>query len=130
MAIQIEFQGFINEVKNFEWGTVYNVSHNQVRKTPQGTWETIGRDYFSVIAPDGTPPLTENSRVNVKGRMKTKTFEKRDGTKGTSLEVRADEISVLTQGTQREDKRNEAAVNAVWPTVNAGQGTIEEMAPF
>lgn len=130
MAIQIEFQGFINEVKNFEWGTVYNVSHNQVRKTPQGTWETIGRDYFSVIAPDGTPSLTENSRVNVKGRMKTKTFEKRDGTKGTSLEVRAEEISVLTQGTQREDKRNEAAVNAVWPTVNAGQGTIEEMAPF
>jgi single-stranded DNA-binding protein len=130
MAIQIEFQGFVNEVKNFDWGTVYNVSHNQVRKTPQGQWETVGRDYFSVVAPDGTQPLAENMRVNVKGRMKTKTFEKRDGSKGISLEVRADEISVLAQGTLREDKVNEAAVNAVWPTVNAGQGTIDELAPF
>lgn len=130
MAISIEFQGFVNEVKNFDWGTVYNISHNQVRKTPQGTWETVGRDYFSVIAPEGADLLAENMRVNVKGRMKTKTFEKRDGSKGTSLEVRAEEITVVSAGTQREDKVNEAAVNAVWPTVNAGHGTVEEMAPF
>jgi single-stranded DNA-binding protein len=130
MAIQIEFQGFVNEVKNFDWGTVYNISHNQVRKTPQGIWETVGRDYFSVVAPEGCQPLAENMRVSVKGRMKTKTFEKRDGSKGMSLEVRADDISVLSAGTAREDKVNEAAVNAVWPTVNAGQGTLEEMAPF
>jgi single-stranded DNA-binding protein len=130
MAINIEFQGFVNEVKNFDWGTVYNISHNQVRKTPQGTWETVGRDYFSVVAPEGADLLAENMRVNVKGRMKTKTFEKRDGSKGMSLEVRADSITVISAGTQREDKVNEAAVNAVWPTVNAGQGTLEEMAPF
>jgi hypothetical protein len=130
MAIQIEFQGFVNEVKNFDWGTVYNVSHNQVRKTPQGQWETVGRDYFSVVAPDGTQPLAENMRVNVKGRLKTKTFEKRDGSKGMSLEVRADEISVLAQGTLREDKVNEAAIQAVWPTVNPGQSAIDELAPF
>ncbi len=130
MAIQIEFQGFVNEVKNFDWGTVYNVSHNQVRKTPQGQWETVGRDYFSVVAPEGTQPLAENMRVNVKGRLKTKTFEKRDGSKGVSLEVRADEISVLAQGTLREDKVNEAAVQAVWPTVNPGQSAIDELAPF
>jgi single-stranded DNA-binding protein len=130
MAIQIEFQGFVNEVKNFDWGTVYNVSHNQVRKTPQGQWETVGRDYFSVVAPDGTQPLAENMRVNVKGRLKTKTFEKRDGSKGISLEVRADEISVLAQGTLREDKVNEAAIQAVWPTVNPGQSAIDELAPF
>jgi single-stranded DNA-binding protein len=130
MAIQIEFQGFVNEVKNFDWGTVYNISHNQVRKTPQGTWETVGRDYFSVVAPEGGDVLAENMRVQVKGRMKTKTFEKRDGSKGMSLEVRADSITIMSAGTQREDKVNEAAVNAVWPTVNAGQGTLEEMAPF
>ena len=130
MAINIEFQGFVNEVKNFDWGTVYNISHNQVRKTPQGTWETVGRDYFSVIAPDGCQPLAENMRVSVKGRMKTKTFDKRDGSKGVSLEVRADDITVMSAGTAREDKVNEAAINAVWPTVNAGQGTLDEMAPF
>jgi len=130
MAINIEFQGFVNEVKNFDWGTVYNISHNQVRKTPQGTWETVGRDYFNVVAPEGTQPLAENMRVQVKGRMKTKTFDKRDGSKGISLEVRADEINVVAQGVAREDKVNEAAIATVWPTVNAGQGTIDEMAPF
>lgn len=125
MAINIEFQGFINEVKNFDWGTVYNVSHNQVRKTPAGQWETVGKDYFSVIAPDDARNLTENTRVGIKGRMKTKLYDKRDGSKGVSLEVRADEISVLAQGTLREDKQGAAAVTAVWDTV-----PITEAAPF
>jgi single-stranded DNA-binding protein len=125
MAINIEFQGFINEVKTFEWGTVYNVSHNQVRKTPTGQWETVGKDYFSVVAPEDTRNLTENTRVNIKGRMKTKLYDKRDGSKGVSLEVRADEVTVLQPGTQREDKQGAAAVTAVWDTV-----PIAESAPF
>ena len=112
MAINIEFQGFINEVKNFEWGTVYNVSHNQVRKSPSGEWETVGKDYFSVIAPDEARNLTENSRVSIKGRMKTKLFDKRDGSKGISLEVRAETIEVLSVGDA--PKVGHAAVNEVW----------------
>jgi len=125
MAINIEFQGFINEVKPFNWGTVYDISHNQVRKTPEGKWETIGRDYFSVIAPEGQDTLSKDDRVSVKGRMKTKTYEKRDGTQGKSLEVRAEEITVLTAGSQTEDKTGHAAVNAIWPVVQ-----IPEEAPF
>lgn len=125
MTINIEFQGFINEIKTFDWGTVYNVSHNQVRKTPTGQWETVGRDYFSVVAPEDTRPLVEGTRVNVKGRMKTKSYEKRDGSKGISLEVRAEELTVLSPGTQREDKKGAAAVTAVWDTV-----PITEAAPF
>jgi single-stranded DNA-binding protein len=101
------------------------VSHNQVRKTPTGQWETVGKDYFSVVAPEDARHLTENTRVNVKGRMKTKLFDKRDGSKGVSLEVRADEVTVLAQGTQREDKQGAAAITAVWDTV-----PIAESAPF
>jgi len=112
MAINIEFQGFINEVKHFDWGTVYNVSHNQVRKSPSGEWETVGKDYFSVIAPDEARNLTENSRVSIKGRMKTKLFDKRDGSKGISLEVRAETIEVLSVGDA--PKVGHAAVNEVW----------------
>lgn len=125
MAINIEFQGFINEIKSFDWGTVYNVSHNQVRKNTSGQWETVGKDYFSVVAPEDTGTLAEGSRVNIKGRMKTKLYDKRDGSKGVSLEVRADEITVLAPGTLREDKKGAAAVTAVWDTV-----PIEESAPF
>lgn len=112
MAINIEFQGFINEVKNFEWGTVYNVSHNQVRKSPSGEWETVGKDYFSVIASDDARNLTENSRVSIKGRLKTKLFDKRDGSKGISLEVRAETIEVLSAGDA--PKVGHAALNEVW----------------
>jgi len=112
MAISIEFQGFINEIKHFDWGTVYNVSHNQVRKTPSGEWETVGKDYFSVVAPDDARNLTENTRVNIKGRFKTKRFEKRDGSKGISLEVRAETIEVVSRGDA--PKVGHAAVNEVW----------------
>jgi len=112
MAISIEFQGFINEIKHFDWGTVYNVSHNQVRKTPSGEWETVGKDYFSVVAPDDARNLTENTRVNIKGRFKTKRFDKRDGSKGISLEVRAETIEVVSRGDA--PKVGHAAVNEVW----------------
>lgn len=112
MAISIEFQGFINEIKHFDWGTVYNVSHNQVRKSPSGEWETVGKDYFSVVAPDDARNLTENTRVNIKGRFKTKRFDKRDGSKGISLEVRAETIEVVSRGDA--PKVGHAALNEVW----------------
>jgi hypothetical protein len=90
MAIQIEFSGFINEVKKFEWGTVYDISHSQRMQNDNGEWETAGYDYFSVI---GDPGFEANQRVTVKGRMKTKRYEKKDGGTGVKLEVRADSIT-------------------------------------
>lgn len=91
MAIQIEFTGYINEVKKFEWGTVYDISHAQRIQNDSGEWETAGYDYFSVI---GDPGREKNERVTVKGRMKTKRYEKQDGTTGIKLEVRADSIDL------------------------------------
>ena len=90
MAIQIEFTGFINSVKTFDWGTVYDVAHSQRVQNDNGEWETAGADYFSVIA---DPGFAENDRVTIKGRLKTKRFDKQDGTKGIKLEVRAEEIA-------------------------------------
>lgn len=116
MAVQIEFQGFINEIKTFEWGTVYEISHNQVRKSHQGEWETVGRDYFSVIAPEDARELGKDMRVLVKGKFKSKRFDKKDGSKGISLEVRAESITVQSAGSRPEDKTGHAAVNAIWPT--------------
>jgi len=121
MAVNIEFQGFVNEIKSFHWGTVYEISHNQVRKDHQGEWETVGRDYFSVIAPDGLEELAKGSRVSVTGRFKTKRFDKKDGTKGISLEVRAESINVLSSN----QKTGHAAINEVWPVKQ-----IADEAPF
>jgi len=125
MAVNIEFQGFINEIKTFDWGTVYEISHNQVRKGHQGDWETVGRDYFSVIAPEEARHLTKDSRVLVKGRFKSKRFAKKDGSKGISLEVRAESIEVQSAGSLPQDKTGHAAINAVWDVT-----PLPENAPF
>ena len=131
MAVQVEFQGFINEVKPFAWGVVYEISHNQVRKTDSGEWETVGKDYFSVVAPEDARDLTVNSRVLVKGRFKSKRYEKKDGTQGLSLEVRAESIEVKSAGSLAQDKTGHAAINSVWPTVGipTSSAPVEE-APF
>lgn len=92
MAIAIEFTGYINGIKTFEWGTVYDVAHSQRKQNERGEWETVGTDYFSVI---GDPGFQENQKVNIKGRLKTKRYDKADGSKGISLEVRAEEMSAV-----------------------------------
>lgn len=127
--INVNFKGFVNEVKQFDWGTVYNVAHNQMRKTPEGKWEKIGADYFSVIGPVG---FEEGNQVEITGRLKTKRFDKRDGSKGISLEVRAEDMTLIHAGTQREDKVGHAAVNAIWdvkPLPDADQ-PIDQLPPF
>lgn len=113
--IRVEFKGYVNGVRVFDWGTVYNVSHNQVRKNHQGEWETVGRDYFSVVAPDGAGPFAENDQVEVVGKLKTKTYDKRDGSgKGVSLEVRADEMRKVERGNK---PATVADMQGVWPAV-------------
>jgi hypothetical protein len=98
--IRIEFKGYVNGVRTFDWGTVYNVSHNQVRKNHQGEWETVGRDYLSVVGPAG---FAENDQVEIVGRLKTKLYDKRDGSgKGISLEVRADEMKKVQPGVRNQ----------------------------
>lgn len=90
MAIRIEFKGFINEVKKFEWGTVYEIAHSQRKQNDSGEWETVGYDYFSVVGDNG---FEKGQLVSVTGNLKTKRYEKQDGSQGISLEVRASEIS-------------------------------------
>ena len=119
MAIRIEFTGFINEVKPFDWGTVYRMSHNQQMKNDQGQWETVGRDYFDVIGPAG---FVESNRVTVQGTLKTKTYEKKDGSgKGIVLQVRAESMEHATPGNNAASPNlGQSAPNPVqqtWPEV-------------
>jgi hypothetical protein len=132
--IRVEFKGYVNGVRVFDWGTVYNVSHNQVRKNHQNEWETVGKDFFSVVGPAG---FVEGDLVEIVGKLKTKTYEKKDGSgKGVSLEVRADEmrkverngnVNPVMQQTVNKMSASVADMQQLWPTVKQ---IPDENAPF
>ena len=117
--IKVEFKGYVNEVLPYEWGTVYRVSHRQVMKNHQDEWVETGRDYFSVsVSKDSQTIRTTFAKddiVEVVGRMKTKLYDKRDGSgKGVALEVRADSMVKV------ERKNGTATVpqmQEIWPDV-------------
>lgn len=93
MALNIEFEGYVNEVKDFAWGTIAKVAHSQRAKNDvTGEWETVGKDYLDVVLPDGAI-VDENSIIRVKGTFKVSTYDKKDGTTGIAIKVRAQEVS-------------------------------------
>lgn len=125
MAVDIKFEGFVNGVRSFDWGTVYDVAHSQMMKDDQGEWKVDGKDYFSVTGPAG---FEEGDRVSVVGRLKTKTFEKKDGSKGISLNIRASEMSkVERRGGVPQSQSSEAALTEVFGDTLKG---IDDQAPF
>lgn len=98
MAVNVEFEGYVNELKSFAWGTVAKVSHNQRAKNDAtGQWETVGKDYFDVTLPEGVT-VDENAIVRVSGTLKVGTYEKKDGTTGVSLKVRAQDVQPVVRG--------------------------------
>jgi len=129
MAIQVEFEGYVNEVKEYGWGNVYDVSHRQVIKNASGDWETSGYDYFNVaVGKDdvlfaNASQFYKNGRVLVKGTLKTKRYEKKDGS-GTavSLQVRATDIQPITT-----DGKVQPGAKQQEPVVNT---TLADNAPF
>ena len=125
MAVDIKFEGFVNGVRSFEWGTVYDVAHSQMMKDEHGEWKVDGKDYFSVTGPAG---FEEHDRVAVVGRLKTKTFDKKDGSKGISLNVRASEMSKVERRVRMpESELSQAALTEVFGDALKG---IDDQAPF
>lgn len=109
MAIKVAFRGFVNEVKQFDWGVVYNVSHAQRQKDEQDEWVTKGYDYFDVVGEIPTPQYSKGDQVEVQGNLKTRRYEGKDGVARVTLQVRAERMTRI-QG----QKRAEAAVQAVF----------------
>lgn len=98
MAVNVVFEGFVNEVKPFSWGTVAKVSHSQRAKNDAtGQWETVGKDYFDVTLPEGVT-IPEGDLVRVEGTLKVSTYDKKDGTIGIALKVRAQSIRKVERG--------------------------------
>ncbi len=123
---QIQLTGWLNDVKDFEWGRALKVSVDVRKKNHQGEWETVDKTIYDVTT-DNRAPLDGVKQVVVSGRIVgTNVFEKRDGTSGFSIKVRAE--SVEPAANQVVDKTGHAALNEVWAT--ATPGGIEESAPF
>jgi hypothetical protein len=100
MALKIEFKGYVNDIRSFDWGTVIVVAHDQ-RQLVDGEWQSVGKDYIDVSF-EGTPP-EKNTLVFVKGNLKVGTYAKRDGSTGVSLKVRAEEITLVGRESAPQD---------------------------
>lgn len=126
MAITVEFEGYVNEVKAFSWGNVAKVSHSQRAKNDAtGQWETVGKDYLDVTLPDGVT-VADNSIVKVRGSLKVSTYDKKDGTTGVALKVRAYEIEAVERGS----KPAVSAKAPIQPPADWFPVTTKEELPF
>lgn len=118
MAINVVFEGYVNEVKTFGWGDVARVSHAQRAKNDAtGQWETVGKDYFDVTLPAGAA-VSEGSVIQVTGTLKVGTYDKKDGTVGISLKVRAQEVVPVDRrggsDAVKDNMKSFGATEAVW----------------
>jgi single-stranded DNA-binding protein len=99
MAIQVSVTGFIQEVKEFGWGTVLEIAHPNRKKNDAGAWETVSTDYIDVIidakdkqAYSHILSAPKSTRVAVKGTMKWNAYLKRDGEAGAKMKIYPSEI--------------------------------------
>lgn len=89
--------GWLNDTKNFAWGNVGKVAVDQRRKNDTtGEWETVDKVIYDVVFEGAFP---DAKQVIVSGRINgTNTFEKRDGSTGVSIKVRADSVEEVFDG--------------------------------
>lgn len=99
MSLTIQFTGFLQEVKHFDWGTVVEIAHTNRKKNDAGEWETTSTDYIDVIVDAKNKDaykhifdLPQSTRLAVNGNMKWNIYTKRDGSPGAKMKVWADEI--------------------------------------
>lgn len=123
MAIEVSFRGFVKDIRKYDWGVAYTVVHKQSKQTSPGNWETTGKDYLSVVGPEG---FQENDLVEVTGTLKVELYDKKDGSgKGLGLRVAA-----KTMVKAERDKNRPATVaemQDIWPTIKQ---IPDDNAPF
>jgi hypothetical protein len=122
----VKVTGWLNDVKDFDWGRALKVSVDVRKQNHQGDWETVDKTVYDVTTDDRSQNFEGVKQVTVEGRISgTNVFQKRDGTSGFSIKVRG--ISI----TPASEKILEAAIMDTWPTAKIGQGeAITESAPF
>lgn len=88
---RVTVTGWLNDTKTFDWGNVAKVSVDVRKKNDStGQWETVDKTVYDVVF-DGFFP--DAKQVTVNGKITgLNTYEKRDGSTGFSIKVRADAV--------------------------------------
>lgn len=122
MTIRVTFDGWVNEVKSFDWGHVLKMSHDRRAKNDAGEWETVGKDYIDVIVDDEQLSLIQGDKlIHVEGTQRElRGYARQNGEFGASQSVKAVVVSAI----RREPA---SAAPATWPAVAP---ISDEEAPF
>ena len=118
----VKVTGWLNDVKSFDWGTALKVAVDVRKQNGQGEWETVDKTIYDVttgdkVALDGVKQVTVTGRI-----VGTATFQKRDGSTGSAVRVRANMIQATEAPTA-----SVAQMQELWPTVKQ---IPDENAPF
>jgi single-strand DNA-binding protein len=103
--------------------TEFSVAVTHSSRDPQtGEWADEQTDWFRVTvwgdrAERTAEQFRKGNRVFVEGRFRTREFERKDGTKGISLDITADNVIAL----ERKSRDEEGTFRA--PSANSGEGT-------
>lgn len=104
--------------------TEFSVAVTHSSRDPQtGEWADEQTDWFRVTvwgdrAERTAEQFRKGNRVFVEGRFRTREFERKDGTKGISLDITADNVIAL----ERKSRDEEGSFGSA-PSGNAGAGT-------
>ena len=109
----------------------FTVVASKAKKQADGTWtdgDTLWMDVsaWNNLAENSAESLTKGSRVVVTGNLKPRTFEKKDGTTGTAIELEATDIgpSLVNQAARLSKATKSNKMERGMATLGA---TIEEV---
>jgi len=101
--------------------TSFRVAVNERVKQDDGTWADGEATYYNVsawdpIAEGVAAQVNKGTRVIVHGKLKSRSYEGKDGAKGLSLDVRADEVGISTGITRKNTSNSEPTEEPSWDT--------------
>lgn len=98
MAEQVIITGWLNEIKQFQWGHALTVSVPVRQKNAStGEWETVSRNYWDVAVPDHVDlgDVRQDEQVVITGSFKKgKSFQRKDGSWDVELKCRATSVAL------------------------------------
>lgn len=101
--------------------TSFRVAVNERVRQDDGTWADGEATYYNVsawdpIAEGVAEKVSKGTRVIVQGKLKSRSYEGKDGQKGLSLDVRADEVGISTGLSRRNGTKAETSEDSSWDT--------------
>ena len=108
-----------------------SVADNHRRKGSSGEWEDDGTTWYRVTLweqdAEDAATLRKGDRVVVTGELRSRAFEKRDGTQGVSLEVSRAVVGKRPAG---ERTARGVPVDDPWATGGGGENSFNDEPPF